>query len=87
MGFEVLRTVKGGYSKASVIAKLDALNGLLLAVTEGMPREKALSELDRIKQTTLHTEKGGFFGTFGFSVEDTDTYISDLVNMIEKKIQ
>ncbi|MBO4492944.1 MAG: hypothetical protein J5724_01005 [Ruminococcus sp.] len=87
MGFEVLRSVKGGYSKGSVIAKLDALNGLLLAVEEGMPREKALSELERIKQSAIRTEKGGFFGAFGFSVEDTDAYISDLVEMIEKKIQ
>ncbi|MBP5579315.1 MAG: hypothetical protein J6X56_07565 [Ruminococcus sp.] len=87
MGFEVLRTKKGGYSKASVIAKLDALNGLLLAVEEGMPREKAISELERIKQIEIRTEKGGFFGTPGFSVEDTDAYISDLIAMIEKKIQ
>ena len=35
----------------------------------------------------LRTKKGGFFGTPGFSVEDTDAYISDLIAMIEKKIQ
>ena len=86
MGFEVLRTKKGGYSKVDVITKLDALNGLLLAAPEGMPREKVLSELARIKQTPIRTEKGGFFGTPGFSVEDTDTYISDLIKMIEEKI-
>ena len=87
MGFEVLRTKKGGYSKAGVIAKLDALNGLLLAVEEGMPREKALAELDRLKQIGLRTEKGGFFGIPGFSVEDTDTYIADLIAMIKEKIK
>ena len=45
------------------------------------------SELERIKQIEIRTEKGGFFGTPGFSVEDTDAYISDLIAMIEKKIQ
>ncbi len=82
MGAEVLRSEKGGYIKEDVLAKLDSLNALLFAVESGMPRDKAISELEKINSVELRREKAGFFGKFGFSAADTDPYISELLKKI-----
>ena len=87
MSFEVLREKKGGYSKRDVLTKLDALNNLMLCLEDGMPREKALAELEKIKQIEMHKEKGGFFGSYGFDTGDTDDYIADLLSRIEEKLR
>ncbi len=83
MGFEVLRSRKGGYVKADVIMKLDALNEVIYGLENGMPREQALSELKKAEQTEMRREKGGFFGAAGFDVDDTDAYIADLIAKIK----
>ena len=82
MSVEVLKSEKGGYNKTDVLAKLDACNALLFAVESGLPRDKALAELEKINGMELRREKAGFFGKFGFSAHDTESYISEL----EKKI-
>jgi len=35
----------------------------------------------------LKSEKSGFFGSYGFSVEDTDEYIAKLEAQIEEKLR
>ncbi|MBO4524005.1 hypothetical protein [Ruminococcus sp.] len=86
MSFEVLRSKKGGYVKSDVIAKLDALNAVLLGLENGMPREQALAELKKTEQIEIRKEKRGFFGASGFDTEDTETYLADLIAKIEKLI-
>ncbi|MBR5682021.1 MAG: hypothetical protein IKW96_01895 [Ruminococcus sp.] len=87
MGFEVLRSKKGGYVKNDVIMKLDALNALILALENGMPREQAYAELKKTEQIVLRKEKGGLFGASGFDTGDTDAYIADLTAKIEDLIR
>ncbi|PWJ13444.1 hypothetical protein [Ruminococcus flavefaciens] len=78
MRSEVLRSEKGGYNKTDVLTKLDALNALLMMAEEGVDSSKILPELEKIRQRPMRKEKSGFFGTIGFSAEDTDNYIADL---------
>ena len=78
MRSEVLRSEKGGYNKTDVLTKIDALNALLMMAEEGVDSSKILPELEKVRQRPMRKEKGGFFGTIGFSAEDTDNYIADL---------
>lgn len=78
MRSEVLRSEKGGYNKTDVLTKLDALNALLMMAEEGVASSKILPELEKVRQRPMRKEKSGFFGTIGFSAEDTDNYIADL---------
>ena len=82
MRSEVLRSEKGGYNKTDVLTKIDALNALLMMAEEGMDSSKILPELEKVRQRPIRKEKGGFFGTIGFYVEDTDNYIADLEGQI-----
>ena len=78
MRSEVLRSEKGGYNKTDVLTKIDALNALLMMAEEGVDSSKILPELEKVRQRPISREKDGFFGTIGFSAEDTDNYIADL---------
>lgn len=78
MRSEVLRSEKGGYNKTAVLTKIDALNALLMMAEEGVDSSKILPELEKVRQRPMRKEKSGFFGTIGFSAEDTDNYIADL---------
>lgn len=78
MRSEVLRSEKGGYNKTDVLTKIDALNALLMMAEEGVASSKILPELEKVRQRPMRKEKSGFFGTIGFSAEDTDNYIADL---------
>ena len=78
MRSEVLRSEKGGYNKTDVLTKIDALNALLMMAEEGVDSSKIPPELEKVRQRPMRKEKSGFFGTIGFSAEDTDNYIADL---------
>ncbi|MBR6995655.1 MAG: hypothetical protein IKH96_06500 [Ruminococcus sp.] len=78
MRSEVLRSEKGGYNKTDVLTKIDALNALLMMAEEGVDSSKILPELEKVRQRPMRKEKGGFFGTIGFSAEDTDKYTAAL---------
>ena len=78
MRSDVLRSEKGSYNKTDVLTKIDALNALLMMAEEGVDSSKILPELEKVRQRPIRKEKGGFFGTIGFSAEDTDNYIADL---------
>ena len=82
MRSEVLRSEKGGYNKTDVLTKIDALSALLMMAEEGMDSSRILPELEKVRQRPISREKDGFFGTIGFSVEDTDNYIADLEGQI-----
>lgn len=82
MGNDVLRQEKGGYNKASVLAKLDAYNILLMMAEEGVSSSKLIPELEKARALPLDRVKSGFFGQYGFSTEDTDNYIADLEEKI-----
>jgi len=82
MRSEILRSEKGGYNKTDVLTKLDALNALLMMAEEGVDSSKIMPELEKVRQRPISREKDGFFGTIGFSAEDTDNYIADLEGQI-----
>ena len=82
MRSEVLRSEKGGYNKTDVLTKIDALNALLMMAEEGVDSSKIMPELEKVRQRPISREKDGFFGTIGFSAEDTDNYIADLEGQI-----
>lgn len=88
MGAGVLKSEKGGYSKTSVLTKIDALNALLyMTENENIAPEKICAELEKVMALELKREKSGFFGSYGFSVEDTDEYIAKLEAQIEEKLR
>ena len=82
MRSEVLRSEKGGYNKTDVLTKIDALSALLMMAEEGVDSSKIMPELEKVRQRPISREKDGFFGTIGFSAEDTDNYIADLEGQI-----
>ena len=82
MRSDILRSEKGGYNKTDVLTKIDALNALLMMAEEGVDSSKILPELEKVRQRPISREKDGFFGTIGFSAEDTDNYIADLEGQI-----
>jgi hypothetical protein len=83
MNTQVLRSIKGGYNKLAVITKLDSYNCLIMALEQrSISRNQAINELEKIRNMALPTEKGGFFGKIGFSVEDTDSYMQNCEQMI-----
>lgn len=82
MRSDVLRSEKGGYNKTDVLTKIDALNALLMMAEEGVDSSKIMPELEKVRQRPISREKDGFFGTIGFSAEDTDNYIADLEGQI-----
>lgn len=87
MRLDVLKTEKGGYNKVAVLTKIDVYNALLMMAEEGqVDRDRLLSELDKARAIELPREKSGFFGTAGFSVEDTDRYIAKLEEEINQKL-
>lgn len=87
MRLDVLKSEKGGYNKVAVLTKIDVYNALLMMAEEGKAdRDKLLSELERARAIELPREKSGFFGSSGFSVEDTDAYIAKLEEEIDKKL-
>ena len=82
MRSDILRSEKGGYNKTDVLTKIDALNALLMMAEEGVDSSKIMPELEKVRQRPISREKDGFFGTIGFSAEDTDNYIADLEGQI-----
>lgn len=83
MNEQVLRSTKGGYNKLAVITKLDSYNCLIMALEQKIiDRDHALEELEKIRNMAIPTEKVGFFGKIGFSVEDTDAYMEKCEQMI-----
>ncbi|WP_164168512.1 hypothetical protein [Ruminococcus flavefaciens] len=82
MRSDVLRSEKGGYNKTDVLTKIDALSALLMMAEEGVDSSKIMPELEKVRQRPISREKDGFFGTIGFSAEDTDNYIADLEGQI-----
>ena len=82
MRSDILRSEKGGYNKTDVLTKIDALSALLMMAEEGVDSSKIMPELEKVRQRPISREKDGFFGTIGFSAEDTDNYIADLEGQI-----
>lgn len=87
-----LKSEKGGYKKAAVLAKINTYT-VLLTVLENLPadmqqadRDKLAAEFEKAKQTELPREKSGFFGASGFSVEDTDNYFAMLEAEIDRNL-
>jgi hypothetical protein len=88
MRTDILRSVKGGYTKTSVLTKIDALNALRFMAEDGkVAPDKIRAELDRVSAIELVHEKAGFFGRYGFDTEDTDAYIAKLEAEIEEKLR
>lgn len=86
MDIGVLRNERGGYNKVSVLAKLDMYNNIILMLEDGrFPLSEIYSALEEAEAVELKREKGGLFGRTGFSVEDTDDYISALEDEIKRK--
>lgn len=88
MNNEVLRSVKGGYDKNAVVAKLENY-GILMNMAEAPDADasRIRAELDKLIQTQLPCVKGGLFGKIGFSVEDTDNYFSQLEEKIMSALE
>lgn len=87
-----LKNEKGGYKKAAVLAKVNTYT-VVLTMLENMPpdmtqadRDKLAAEFEKAKSMELPREKSGFFGGSGFSVEDTDNYLSTLEAEINRKL-
>lgn len=87
-----LKSEKGGYNKAAVLAKINTYT-VALMMLESMPadmeqadRDKLIAEVEKAKQMELPREKSGFFGGSGFSVEDTDNYLATLEDQIKQKL-
>ena len=80
--FSILRSQKGGYDKAEVLGRFEEYTVLLMEIKNGLSKDVAFDKMKEIKAKPLHKVKEGFFSKSGFSVEDTDNYISDLENQI-----
>ena len=78
----ILRTEKGGYDKADAFRKITEYNMLLAEIKNGLSKDEAFDKMRKIKAKPLSRVKEGFFSKQGFSVEDTDDYISELENQI-----
>lgn len=78
----ILRTEKGGYSKADTFRKITEYNMLLAEIKNGLSKDEAFDKMRAIKEKPMNRVKEGFFSQSGFSVEDTDNYISELENQI-----
>ncbi len=78
----VLRTEKGGYNKADTLRKITEYNMLLAEIKNGFSKDEAFEKMKMIKAKPINRVKVGFFSQSGFSVEDTDNYISELENQI-----
>ena len=88
MRTDLLREVKGGFKKVSVLTKIDALNALLSMAESGdtLP-DMIRAEFEKVRNIELEREKGGFFGGRGFAEEDTLEYIAKLEEQIEDKLR
>lgn len=83
MRTDILKSVKGGYTKVSVLTKIDAYNAILMMAEEGqIDRSVLLSQFESARAYKLENEKGGFFGKYGFDTEAADAYLADLENKI-----
>jgi hypothetical protein len=78
----ILRTEKGGYDKSETFTKLEEYTMLLVQIQKGLSKDEAFDKMKEIKAKPLSRVKEGFFSKQGFSVEDTDNYISELENQI-----
>ena len=78
----ILRTEKGGYNKAETFRKITEYNMLLAEIKNGLSKDEAFDKMKEIKAKPLSRVKEVFFSQSGFSVEDTDDYISELENQI-----
>lgn len=88
MRMDILRDVKGGFKKTSVLTKIDALNALLFMAESGdTAPDKIRAELEKVRTIELEREKGGFFGGRGFAEEDTLEYITRLEERIEDMLR
>ena len=82
-----LDSVFGGYDKKDVLAKTDAYNSLILAIDEANLSDAAINaELLKIRHMPLRKAKCLFLPCSGFSIPQTDSYIAELEEMIQKKI-
>lgn len=83
MRMDILKSVKGGYTKTSVLTKIDLYNALLMMAEEGqIDRSVLLSQFESARAHELENEKGGFFGNYGFDTEAADSFLADLENKI-----
>ena len=82
-----LDSVFGGYDKRDVLAKTDAYNSLILAIDEANLSDAAINaELLKIRRMPMRKAKWLFLPLSGFSIPQTDNYIAELEEMIQKKI-
>ena len=88
MGNEIyFNTVFGGYAKNDVLAKADAYNSLIMAIDNAMMSDAAINaELLKIRRMPMRKAKCLFLPGRGFSVSETDAYISELEKEIADKI-
>ena len=73
---------KGGYDKSETFTKLEEYSMLLIQIQKGLSKDEAFDKMKEIKAKPINRVKEGFFSKQGFSVEDTDNYISELENQI-----
>lgn len=76
--FNSLPKEKGGYNISEYSAKIKAYQELILRMDEGMDRSLAMTELERIRQLPLNTEKTGLFSKKGYAQPDADTFLNDI---------
>ena len=82
-----LDSVFGGYDKKDFIAKTDAYNRLIEAIDKANLSDAAINaELLKIRRMPLRKAKCLFLPCSGFSSPQTDSYIAELEEMIQKKI-
>ena len=82
-----LDSVFGGYDKKDFIAKTDAYNRLIEAIDKANLSDAAINaELLKIRRMPLRKAKCLFLPCSGFSIPQTDSYIAELEEMIQKKI-
>lgn len=78
MNIQTLKSVKGGYKKEDVLAKIDAYTIIIVSVESGADPYSLQSQFYDADAIELRHEKTGFFGKNGFSEEDSDKYLAEL---------
>lgn len=69
----IIATVKGGYDKKDVLAKVDAFMSLLMKIQEGISPAEAKEALDEIRKMPLNTVEKD---VEGFAKIDTNGYFA-----------